>query len=255
VREVVMRSAETKSCPGTVSDPVVTANRATLRKVPQWIGGLLGSTNAAAFIRRKESELPVREPPTDPPEEPTAELAEAEAAEQFETSGNSVSLVDEMLSRGRYALLLRPQLIVNLSTDQLARARAALSEGMCLVPAGEVIVHRTTGAAESPDDLPGHEETPVCVDGYYLDRYQVSNAQFHRFVRHGGYEQMAIWDPEVLPAVRSNRTSRAAFLAQGSISEGRGPSSGGRRLLVRSGRLRALGRKAIAHGRRMDQVR
>ena len=39
------------------------------------------------------------------------------------------------------------------------------------------------------------------VDGYYLDRYPVTNAQYHQFVRHGGYEQMAIWDPEIWPAV------------------------------------------------------
>ncbi len=201
-----MRSVETMTWICVASGGLAMVYGDTLRKVPLWIGGLLGSTCAAPFLRRREKEAdppaePLIEAPTELREEPSAELAESAAAEQLEVSLDAGSLVGEMLSRGRYALLLRPQLIGNLNTDQLARARTALSEGMCLVPAGEVIVHRTTGQPESEDDAGGRAEPPLWVDGYYLDRYQVTNAQFNQFVRHGGYEQMGIWDPEVLPAV------------------------------------------------------
>ena len=41
-------------------------------------------------------------------------------------AGSVQSLVDEMLKQSRYALLLRPQLVENLTVDQLIRTRAAL---------------------------------------------------------------------------------------------------------------------------------
>jgi iron(II)-dependent oxidoreductase len=176
----------------------------TLRNFPRWVGSLLSSTCAAAFIRRKQSARPDPEPTfsaAPKPDEPPDELAESAAAEMLHASGDARSLVDEMLSQGRYALLLRPQLIGNLSAEQLAKARAALSEGMCLVPAGDVVVHHITGLTQGKHDPAASPEVPLRVDGYYLDRYQVTNAQYYQFVRHGGYEQMAIWDPEVLPAV------------------------------------------------------
>jgi iron(II)-dependent oxidoreductase len=42
---------------------------------------------------------------------------------------------------------------------------------------------------------------PLHVEAYYLDRYPVTNLQYHYFVSGGGYEQMAIWDQEIWPAV------------------------------------------------------
>ena len=135
------------------------------------------------------------------PGEQTNDLVEAAAAECLVEGNDPRSLVDEMLSQNRYALLLRPQLIANLSQEQVARARTAMAEGMCLVPAGDVIVHRTTGLPETRDDSESRQQVPLRIDGFYLDRYQVTNGDYHQFVKHGGYEQMAIWDPEVLPAV------------------------------------------------------
>ena len=200
-----MRSGDMVTWIFAAAGPLTMVYGPQLRKVPQWVGGLLGSTSATALIRREDEEPeagPV-EPPVaaaPPPEQIPPESAEVAAASEIENNGDARSLVDEMLSRGRYALLLRPQLISNLTADQLALARAALSEGMCLVPAGEVIVYHASTGSANEDDREGSEPS-LWVDGYYLDRYQVSNAQFHQFVRHGGYEQMAIWDPEVLPAV------------------------------------------------------
>ncbi len=176
-----------------------TAPESRLRVATQWVSELLGSTCAAAFIRRKTPTQPAPSS-TVAADVPTAEFAEVEAAEEIEVSSDARSLVNEMLSRGRYALLLRPQLIGNLSAEQVVKARTALSEGMCLVPAGGVLVQHTTGVPET-DDAGGRPEIALWVDGYYLDRYQVTNAQMYQFVRHGGYEQMAIWDAEVLPAV------------------------------------------------------
>jgi iron(II)-dependent oxidoreductase len=41
----------------------------------------------------------------------------------------------------------------------------------------------------------------VRVEGIYLDRFAVSNSDFEKFVRAGGYEDMALWDEDVWPAV------------------------------------------------------
>jgi iron(II)-dependent oxidoreductase len=124
---------------------------------------------------------------------------ESDEAVGSEAGGAVRSLVDEMLARRRYALLLRPQLIGNLTDEQLARTREALADGMCLVPAGEVALSSAIEADED-DPQPGRRG-PLRVEAYYLDRNPVTNAEFRHFVVRGGYEQMAIWDQEIWPAV------------------------------------------------------
>lgn len=115
-------------------------------------------------------------------------------------------LVDEMLAQGRYALLLRPQVVGNLSALQQQRANACLQSEMTVVPAGELLV----GIAE--DDLAqeigeafesGFAPTIMQVDELLLDRYAVTNRQYLEFVRAGGYKQLALWDPAAWPAVSS----------------------------------------------------
>jgi len=36
---------------------------------------------------------------------------------------------------------------------------------------------------------------------FYIDRYEVTNAQFYKFVKAGGYEQMKWWDTQALPSL------------------------------------------------------
>jgi iron(II)-dependent oxidoreductase len=131
-----------------------------------------------------------------PPEATIAELGCGVAGDRA-----LQTLVDEMLAQARYALLLRPQLIANLSVEQFARTRAALSEGMCVVPEGDVVLRLAPAAlpqGPSADEAPC---LPVRVESYYLDRFPVTNGEFQAFVSNGGYEQMAIWAPEIWPAV------------------------------------------------------
>lgn len=77
------------------------------------------------------------------------------------------------------------------------------------------IYRESTWALECPDDmvfvLSGTYEVGSYVRGdrnpyrrvklsfFYIDRYEVTNAQYYRFVKAGGYEQMKWWDPEALP--------------------------------------------------------
>jgi iron(II)-dependent oxidoreductase len=112
------------------------------------------------------------------------------------TSTDVGSLVEGMLAQGRYALLLRRQLVSNLTPEQSQAAREALERGMSLVPEGNV----TLGTADEDDEEASH--TVVWrVGGLFLDRYPVTNRQYRQFLAGGGYEQMAIWDPQIWPAM------------------------------------------------------
>lgn len=114
-------------------------------------------------------------------------------------------LVEEMLAQGRYALLLRPQIVATLSEEQFQRALAALEEDMALVPDGDVFLGPIDETAEDGRlDETALAEGPgriIQVQRFFLDRYPVTNAQFEAFVAAGGYEQPALWDPSILPAV------------------------------------------------------
>src|SRR5690606_16118748 len=99
-----------------------TSHNTVLSRLPEWFGNLLGSARAKAH------------------ETAAIEDAVVAAVEHEDTTPVTIhnnkavaSVVDEMLSQSRFALLLRPQLIGNLSPEQLARTRTALADGMCLV--------------------------------------------------------------------------------------------------------------------------
>ncbi|PQO40319.1 hypothetical protein C5Y96_01735 [Blastopirellula marina] len=114
-------------------------------------------------------------------------------------ANDSQSLARKMLDQGRYTLLLRPQIAESIPPKLLQRAQAMLDDAMTLVPGGETIVGK--GANSSPD-LPDHLDGRIVqVEGFYLDRYQVTNEEYFRFVENGGYEQISLWDPEIVPAL------------------------------------------------------
>ena len=113
------------------------------------------------------------------------------------------SLVEQMLAQGRYSLLLRPEIVPNLTHDQYQRAMTSLQDSMAPVPEGQILV----GVVDEVEEVPSrHHDTSrpgrvVRVERYFLDRYLVTNRQFQAFVSAGGYEQMAIWEPDIWPGV------------------------------------------------------
>lgn len=111
------------------------------------------------------------------------------------------ALVEHLLDQKRYALLLRDQIVGNLSESQRLRANDALNEAMALVPEGDVVLRNWR--AESGEYEVGEPagERVVRVEAVYIDRYPVTNAEFAEFVADGGYEQMSLWDPEIWPGV------------------------------------------------------
>lgn len=126
-----------------------------------------------------------------------APLPQAANAEAFDPT-DSGALVDQMLEEGRYALLLRPELTPNLNPDQFQRAWDSLHESMALVPEGDVVVGQGGPWDEEGTEVAGFA---VRVEAFYLDRYAVSNRQYQQFVDAGGYEQLGLWDPEILPGL------------------------------------------------------
>ncbi|MBN1852412.1 MAG: SUMF1/EgtB/PvdO family nonheme iron enzyme [Pirellulales bacterium] len=121
-------------------------------------------------------------------------------------------LVEEILANGRAPLLLRPQIIGNLDADQLERAIADLDSTMCLVPSGPVLLHFNADHLEEDERLwkadgqaaPSTAQMTgqfITVNSVFLDRYAVTNAIYQKFVDNGGYEQLALWDEEALPAL------------------------------------------------------
>ncbi len=113
------------------------------------------------------------------------------------SSEKPADLVEGMMVEGRYALLLRAQLVRNLTVEQRERAHAELDKSMALVPEGGVLM--APGVTHPNED--GSIDCVEIVEPLYLDRYQVTNRQFYRFVLAGGYEQFALWEEDVLPAL------------------------------------------------------
>ncbi|NLX99555.1 MAG: formylglycine-generating enzyme family protein [Rhodopirellula sp.] len=115
------------------------------------------------------------------------------------------AVVRQMLEQGRYALLLRPQIAHNLNEDDFDRTLDLLHGAMSLVPDGEVVLGQIDDALDDgkldDEEIATHRSRLVRVGQFFLDRYPVTNEQFHEFVIAGGYEQAALWEPSVLPAV------------------------------------------------------
>ncbi len=105
-------------------------------------------------------------------------------------------LVAQMLAEHRYTLLLRPQIAEGLNERQFSAAFEAFSDAMALAPEGAVEIEGWRDAEDS-----GEPGRVVRVETFYLDRYAVSNAQYQQFVQTGGYEDMALWEPEILAGV------------------------------------------------------
>lgn len=77
-------------------------------------------------------------------------------------------------------------MVMALLFGQWARAMATDTTDMVLVPKGEF----TMGSKDHSDELP-HQ---VVLDGYYIDKYEVSNAKYRDFMKATGHPAPAYWD-------------------------------------------------------------
>ena len=107
--------------------------------------------------------------------------------------------------------------------------------------------------------MPGLEHLPeVHLPDYWIDRHEVTNRAFKRFVDDGGYRRAELWRE---PFLKDGRTltfdaamaqfrdatgARAPPVGDGHVPRRAGRPSGRRCELVRGGRVCALGRQVAA---------
>ena len=137
----------------------------------------------------------------------------------------SASLVDQLVEQRRVALLLRPQVAASLSREQLEAAQESLDDAMAIVPEGVVAVYAR--AYESLDErFAKQAERIINVEGFFLDRFAITNREYLEFVEDGGYEQMSLWDEAIWPAVLGflDKTGQPGprFWANGIFPSGKG---------------------------------
>ena len=111
------------------------------------------------------------------------------------------ALVLQMISSGRCALLLRPQIAQTLQPSQMRQAWQSLRNEMCRIETGSVSVVGRNWQADPGDEDTVQPKTTVNVEPYWLDRRLVTNKQFQMFVRSGGYQQLTLWDEVIRPSL------------------------------------------------------
>jgi formylglycine-generating enzyme required for sulfatase activity len=88
---------------------------------------------------------------------------------------------------------------------------------MILVPAGNFTMGGGTGAES--DELPAHS---VYLAAYYIDKYEVTNAEFGAFIGAGGYNIAALWSLEGWAARTSANWTQPAYWGQDAYRSGPG---------------------------------
>jgi iron(II)-dependent oxidoreductase len=168
--------------------------------------GILGQRWVRRFMNRGEAaevDSPVVkapspaapvEAPRSRPDRSTAYRKSAPRKRRREPVSDPTEFVETMIADGRYALLLRPEVVPNLSSEQLKIAIASLHEEMAFVPDGDVKMGCADNSEE--DTSQSHHATSV-----FVDRYPVTNAVYKQFVDDGGYESEEYWDEGVFTGV------------------------------------------------------
>lgn len=176
-----------------------------LSDMPLAAGGMAGMAYVLLRWDGKRRERLKNQSRTSRWKPPASSPGPVRAARQPADPNDLDAVVRQMLEQGRYALLLRPQIVANLSEQHFCRTLETLQDAMALVPDGDVALGQI-------DDAPGDGKVDVNeilarrgrvvqVDRFFLDRSPVTNEEFYEFVAAGGYQQVTLWDPTVLPAV------------------------------------------------------
>ncbi len=90
------------------------------------------------------------------------------------------------------------------TADSTSAPPAPPPDGMVWIPGGTFEMGCRVDMGGKPDEIPVH---PVELDGFYMDKTEVTNAQFQKFVKATGYATMA----ERKPELRSLKPEAAAI--------------------------------------------
>ena len=118
------------------------------------------------------------------------------------TEEENHTLVDRLIATGRYALLLHADTVSHLDDQERLRVIEVMEQAMTIVPEGQVLVgvsaERATWGSES---AAATTDGVQAVEGFYVDRFAVTNAEYQHFVDAGLYEDFSVWHEEALPAL------------------------------------------------------
>ena len=134
------------------------------------------------------------------------------------------SLVEQMITDGRYALLLRPQIAGDLTALQFQQAFEMLEDEMALVPTGDVGL-QLADFDDFPDRNSDEEihEAIVRVDSLYMDRYPVTNEQYQAVRRRRRLRAVLNLAPRNPPGRARLRRQDRPCPARGTWNNGRYP--------------------------------
>ncbi|MDI6807890.1 MAG: formylglycine-generating enzyme family protein [Candidatus Eisenbacteria bacterium] len=92
----------------------------------------------------------------------------------------------------------------------------AIGGEMVFVPAGNFTMGSTSG---SFDEQPQHT---VYLNAFYIDKYEVTNADFEAFINAGGYTVVGFWSPEGWSAKVSGGWTQPVYWGQSAYRSGSG---------------------------------
>jgi len=101
-------------------------------------------------------------------------------------TGALQKISSDIVSRGLTDLALLENRILQIGQQQTIRCEKDGAE-MVLIPAGDFQMGDALG-----DDNVFHNEKPVhrvYLDAFYIDKYEVTNVQYHKFVKETGYSE------------------------------------------------------------------
>ena len=116
----------------------------------------------------------------------------------------------------RKLLFLLPHLTVMiiLTVYNQPSASPNAPEGMVLIPSGEFIMGTDSQQANS-DQRPAHT---VYLNTFYIDKYEVTNAQYEEFILAGGYQKKKFWTTEGWDFIQKNKIQAPLKYGQNSVS-------------------------------------
>ena len=74
-------------------------------------------------------------------------------------------------------------------------------DNMILIPAGEFVMGTDSEQANA-DQKPAHR---VYLEAFYIDKYEVTNAQYEEFILAGGYKKRKFWTEEGWAFIQKER--------------------------------------------------
>lgn len=100
-----------------------------------------------------------------------------------------------------------PVMFATKSAGASVSAINGAPEGMVFIPAGEFRM----GSPPNQGDEDEHPQHLVHLDAYFIDKYEVTNAQYKQFIDSGGYENPAYWSKAGWDFIQSHNITQPAL--------------------------------------------